>query len=120
VKIITQLLPALPMIYRYRILYIERDLDEILASQRRMLSRDGRAAARISDDQLRRTFSAQTGRIRRWLARQPNVELLTLNYQQIVANPLEQSAAIAAFLDNRPDIAAMAAAVDPALYRTRS
>ena len=98
VKIITQLLPALPMTYRYRILYIERDLDEVLASQRRMLARDGQAAARISDDQLRRTFSAQSSRIRRWLARQANVELLAMEYRQIIANPRQMSSAIAEFL----------------------
>ncbi|MEX2093338.1 MAG: alkaline phosphatase family protein [Pirellulales bacterium] len=119
VKIITQLLPALPMKYRYRILYIERDLDEVLASQRRMLARDGQAAARISDDQLRRTFSAQSSRIRRWLARQANVELLAINYKQIVTNPLESAATMAGLVDAGLDTAKMAAAVDPALYRAR-
>ena len=120
VKIITQLLPALPMTYRYRILYIERDLDEVLASQRRMLARDGQAAARISDDQLRRTFAAQSSRIRRWLARQANVEMLAINYKQIVSDPLESAAAIAGLVDAGLDSAKMAAAVDPTLYRTRS
>ena len=119
VKVITQLLPALPMSFQYRILLVERDVDEVLASQRRMLARDGHAPARISDNQLRRTFSAQTTRIRQWLARQPNVRLLTVTYREIVANPSEASAAIAAFLDCGLDVAAMAAAVDPALYRTR-
>ncbi len=119
VKIITQLLPALPMNYRFRILYVERDLDEVLASQRRMLARNDQATARISDDQLRRTFSAQSTRIRRWLAQQPNVELLAVNYGQIIADPAHSSAAIASFLSGDLDVAAMAAAVDPKLYRTR-
>jgi hypothetical protein len=119
VKIITQLLPALPMSHRYRILYIERELDEILASQRRMLQSDGHNQTRISDEQLKRTFAAQTNRIRRWLGRQPNVELLAVNYQQIIVNPRESATAINAFLDGRLDVAAMTAVVDPTLYRTR-
>ena len=107
------------MKYRYRIVYVERDLDEVLTSQRRMLARDGRAAARISDDQLRKTFAAQASRIRRWLARQPNVELLAVNYREIVASPRATSAAIAEFLGGNCDVERMAAAVDPALYRSR-
>jgi len=119
VKIITQLLPALAMKYRYRILYVERDLDEVLASQRRMLARDGSASPRISDDQLRRTFSAQATRIRRWLAQRPNVELLTVNYRLVIDDPARWSADIATFLGNDLDVAAMAAAVTPTLYRIR-
>jgi tetratricopeptide (TPR) repeat protein len=120
VKIITQLLPALPMSFRYRIVYVERDLGEVLASQRRMLAHHGRAAARISDDQLRKTFAAQAGRIRRFLARQPNVELLTVNYREILANPRATAAAIAEFLGGNCDVERMATAVDPALYRSRA
>jgi predicted AlkP superfamily phosphohydrolase/phosphomutase/tetratricopeptide (TPR) repeat protein len=119
VKIITQLLPSLPMKYRYRIVYVERDLDEVLASQRRMLAQDGRSTARISDEQLRRTFAAQTKRIRAWLAKQPNVELLTVDYRQVVGDPATAAAAIAGFLQCDCDVAQMAAAVDPQLYRTR-
>ena len=119
VKIITQLLPSLPMKFRYRIVYVERDLDEVLASQRRMLAKDGRSTARISDEQLRRTFSAQTRRIRGWLAKQANVELLTVDYRQIVGDPAAAATAIAAFLACSCDVAHMAAAVDPQLYRTR-
>jgi len=118
VKIITQLLPSLPMQHQYRILYVERDLDEVLASQRKMLARAGQES-RIDDEQLRRTFSSQASRIRRWLARQPNVKLLTLEYRQIIADPAHAAATIANFLGGNLDPAAMAAEVDPALYRSR-
>jgi predicted AlkP superfamily phosphohydrolase/phosphomutase/tetratricopeptide (TPR) repeat protein len=119
-KVITQLLPALAMKYRYRIVYVERDLDEVLQSQRRMLARDGRAAARISDDQLRRTFSAQATRIRRWLSNRANVELLTVNYRQLIEEPRESAETIAVFLGGELNVEAMAAAVDPSLYRSRA
>ena len=84
-----------------------------------MLSCDGQAA-RISDDQLRRTFSARTHRIRRWLTIQSNVELLTLNHREIIANPLASAATIASFLGGVCDVHRMAAVVDPTLYRLRS
>ena len=120
VKIITQLLPALPMTFRYQIIYVERDLDEVLASQRRMLARNGRTAKHISDDQLRRTFAAQTNRIRRWLAKQSNIELLAVNYRDVVADPLASASAMANFLGGNCDVERMAAAVDPTLYRSRA
>jgi tetratricopeptide (TPR) repeat protein len=120
VKIITQLLPALPMKFRYRILYVERDLEELLASQRGMLARGGSTSPRIADDQLRRTFNAQATRIRRWLAMQPNVELHAMNHREIIANPLASATAIANFLGRDFDVDQMAAAVDSALYRSRS
>jgi hypothetical protein len=119
VKVITQLLPALPMKFHYRIVYVERDLDEVLASQRRMLARDGKAAARMSDEQLRRTFSAQSKRIRGWLAKQPNVEVFVLDYRNVVAHPMSTAVAMAKFVGGECDIERMAAAVDPGLYRTR-
>ncbi len=119
VKVITQLLPALPMKFHYRIVYVERDLDEVLASQRRMLARDGNAGARMSDEQLRRTFSAQAKRICGWLAKQPNVEVLALDYRNVVADPRSTAAAIARFVGGECDVERMAAAVDPQLYRTR-
>ena len=120
VKIITQLLPALPMTFRYQIIYVERDLDEVLASQRRMLVQNGRAAKHISDDQLRRTFAAQTSRIRRWLAKQPNIKLLAVNYRDVIADPLASASAMANFLGGNCSVERMAAAVDPTLYRSRA
>jgi hypothetical protein len=120
VKIITHLLPYLASEFQYRIVYVERDLDEVLLSQRRMLERDGRTGARISDEQLRRTYTSQVSNIRRWLDAQPNVQLHTVNFRELLAQPRESAAAIAEFLGGDLDVDAMAAAVDPALYRSRT
>jgi tetratricopeptide (TPR) repeat protein len=157
VKVIVQLLPALAMAHRYRIVYVERDIDEVLASQRRMLgTRDASfprsawerkseaapaateatlsvterrshaecgnedAPPRIADGQLRRTFTAQATRISAWLDRQPNVELVTVNHRQIIADPAAAATRIALFVGGGLDVAAMAAVVDPRLYRTRT
>jgi tetratricopeptide (TPR) repeat protein len=120
VKIITHLLPYLASEFQYRIVYVERDLDEVLLSQRRMLERDGRQGARISDEQLRRTYSSQVTNIRRWLDAQPNVRLHTINFRELLAQPRESATAIAEFLGGGLDVDAMAAAVDPTLYRSRT
>lgn len=120
VKIITQLLPYLAPQFQYRIVYVERDLDEVLISQRRMLERDGRSGAKISDEQLRRTYAAQVANIRRWLATQTNVQLQAVDYRQLLNEPRASAAAIADFLGGGLDVDAMAATVDPKLYRSRA
>ena len=73
----------------------------------------------LPDTQLRRTFATQAKRIRAWLDRLPNVELLAVDHRQIIANPQAGATDIAAFLGNGLDVAAMAAAVEPGLYRVR-
>ena len=118
VKVIAQLLPSLPGAHAYRVLFMDRDLDEVLRSQSRMLERLGRPAA--SPDVLRGVFSKHLADVRRWIAAQPNVTALDVPYAGTVARPLEQAERVAAFLGLDLDAAAMAAAVDPALYRERT
>ncbi|MGD9634211.1 MAG: sulfotransferase domain-containing protein, partial [Pirellulales bacterium] len=120
VKIITQLLPYLTAEFQYRIIYVERDLDEVLISQRRMLERDGRTGAQISDAQLRRTYASQADIIRRWLSTNSGVQLHTVNFRSLLEEPRRSAAAVAEFLDRPLDVDAMATAVDPALYRSRA
>jgi tetratricopeptide (TPR) repeat protein len=119
VKIIAQLLPYLPRPYRYKIVFVDRDLDEILASQRAMLHRDGRDGAKLSDDQLRRVFATQSSRMQRWIASQPNIDSLVVNHRALVTDPAEPAAAINALFNNALDIQRMTAVVDPSLYRQR-
>ena len=45
VKMVSQLLYDLPAGEKYRIIFLERDLDEVLVSQEKMLERLGRTAA---------------------------------------------------------------------------
>jgi len=120
VKIITQLLPYLAPEFRYRIVYVERELDEVLISQRRMLHRDGHTGPQISDEQLRRTYLAQVNNIRRWLSTNSQVQLHTINFRQLLEEPHKSATAIAEFLGGGLHIDAMAAAVDPTLYRSRA
>ena len=76
VKIVIQLLPHLPSAYRYRIIVIERDLHEVLESQRTMLARHGATGARLPPEQLSRAFELQVGAVKAWLAQQVNVATL--------------------------------------------
>ncbi len=116
-KMVSQLLYELPSSQRYRIIFMERDLDEMIASQEKMLERLGKPAAPA--DQIRHLFTQHLERVRAWLADQPNLVVLYVRYRDLVAHPADESARIAAFLDGRADPAQMAATVDASLYRNR-
>lgn len=119
VKVIHALLADLPACHRYDILFLHRELQEVIRSQRVMLQRRGKSGA-ASDQTLLDIFARQVDQVLQWVKQQPNMRLLSLNHRQIVTQPLESSQAIAAFLKREMDIQAMAAAVDPNLYRHRS
>lgn len=118
VKVVSYLLDALPTAYAYRVVFMERSLDEILASQRVMLARQGKDAG---DDLLVRTsFEKHLRYIGAWLEGQPNMTVCRLRYADGVAEPAAAARQLDAFLGGGLDITAMAAVVDPALHRQRA
>ncbi|MCY2925435.1 MAG: sulfotransferase, partial [Planctomycetota bacterium] len=116
-KMVSLLLYDLPADYRYRIIFMERNLDEILASQEKMLKRLGREAGRPDD--MRRSFTTHLTKLNAWLAQQSHVALLRVAYQDLVAQPAGQAQRIVQFLGLPLDAAKMAQAVDPSLYRNK-
>ena len=121
IKVISQLLRHLPEDLTYRVLFMERDLDEVLASQRQMLVRRGRIAdAQADDSDLARAYAAHLKDTKAWLAGLGHMEVLYVAYRDIVHAPAESAGAVAAFLGGRVDASRMAAVVDPALYRQKA
>lgn len=120
VKMVYRLLYDLPGNYHYRVLFMQRNLQEVLASQRKMLQRAGKSVQPNEDVQMAALFESELARCRQWLARQPHFDVLYINYRQMIENPLEQSRQINEFLGGGLDIESMAASVDPTLYRNRS
>jgi hypothetical protein len=119
VKIIYRLLTQLPPRMSYRIVFMERDWEEVFASQRDMLRAQGDAAASQEAARLIPAFAAELRVVRDWLARQPNMSVLAVPYAEVVREPLKWSHEVSRFLGAGLDEAAMAAAVDPSLYRHR-
>ena len=119
VKVIAALLPQLPTAYRYRILFMRRAMPEVLASQREMLVRRGEDPNRISDEELTKLFEKHLQRIDAWLAAQPHMKRLDVDYNQLLANPMPQVEAINRFLDDSLDEEKMVGVIDPDLYRQR-
>ncbi len=120
VKIISELLKYLPDTHTYRIIFMQRAMEEILASQRQMLIRRGApAGAGTGDDGMARIFRKHLDQTETWLSDRPGFRTLYAEHRQILADPAREAARINAFLDHRLDEAAMAAAIDASLYRQR-
>ena len=122
VKVIHLLLPELaapgvPENLRFRVIMMRRPVAEVVASQRAMLARQGRAGAALPDAQLGKMFVDQLERVERALAGHPNFQFCTVSYPALVADPAAEAAWVNAFLGGGLDEAAMAGVVDPTLYR---
>ena len=123
VKVISFLLAELPPDRAYRVIFMRRALSEVLASQRAMLVRRGIAVADADADADDRRMGALYRRhlwqTERWLAVQPNMRVLYVEHRDALARPDETARSVAGFLGGGLDAGAMAAAVDPSLYRHR-
>ncbi len=119
VKVISALLRYLPADYQYRVIYIRRNMPEILASQRKMLVRRGEDPDKVDDQQMATLFEKHVSQVETWLRNQPNIQVLYLHYSDILADPERESARLNEFLGGNLDTDRMAEAVDPDLYRNR-
>ncbi|MBI5567196.1 MAG: sulfotransferase domain-containing protein [Chloroflexi bacterium] len=119
VKVIAALLPHLPATYRYRVVFMQRDMTEVLASQRQMLVRRGEDPDKIPDEVISRLFEKHLRQVNDWVAQQSNVERLDVNYNEMLKNPAPFIAQVNAFLGGNLDTRQMAQVVDPSLHRQR-
>ena len=119
VKVISHLLVHLPSTYRYKVVFMLRPLGEVLESQRKMLLSRGKACSEADQEFLALKFAEHLREARTWLARNPAMQTIYLDYRQVVSRPRDQAAALAEFLGIPDKAPAMARAVEPDLYRNR-
>ena len=116
VKIIAQLLTHLPSERKIRVLFMERPLSEVVASQRSMLERLGKAGAETTDQRLARTYLSQVAQVQRILRfHGEHIRCLSVPYADALAEPNLWAGRVNAFLGGTLDETAMAAAVAPQL-----
>jgi len=120
VKVISALLEYLPPAYTYRVVFIRREMSEILASQKKMLERRGEPTDRVSDEELARLFSKHLQKVETWLRGQSNFSVLYVDYNNMLADPVPYIRQVNQFLGGSLDEQKMAAMVDPTLYRNRA
>ncbi len=118
VKIIAALLTHLPSDYEYRVLFMRRNINEILSSQSKMLRNRGEES-KVDDATMAELFTKHLQQVRAWMNNQPNLLYLDLDYNAMIKNPAPYVRQINQFLDGNLDEDEMVAVVDPSLYRQR-
>lgn len=122
VKIISHLLHHLPHVYNYKIVFMDRDIEEVMNSQHKMLGRLGkeRGENKENSTKLLEPFRKSRENAIKWCKSQnKNVEILLVPYKEAINNPLEQAKVINEFLGGGLDELKMASVVDASLYREK-
>jgi predicted AlkP superfamily phosphohydrolase/phosphomutase/tetratricopeptide (TPR) repeat protein len=122
IKCISMLLPRMPAQHHYKVIFMTRPIAEVVASQQAMISRLGSKGSELDPEQLARGLRAHREEIRQWASAAPHIELLEVDYPSLVNTPTPVIAEVVKFLgpERLPNESAMAAAIDPALYRQKS
>jgi hypothetical protein len=119
-KIISFLLTDLPDDCFYRVVFMRRDLDEVLASQNKMLVRRGEAANGADDEKMKALYANHLRKMELTVGSRPNFEFLDVDYRQVIEDPRGQATRVGKFLSLAGRAQAMAGAVDGRLYRNRT
>jgi hypothetical protein len=118
IKIISSLLKDLPSKHRYDVIFMNRSLDEVLASQKKMVARRGESSG-ADDQQLRQLYEQHLRSIKPWVAKQANFRLLDISYNEAMQDPATEAQRVKEFLGLPLDVVKMSKAVDEQLYRNR-
>lgn len=119
VKVISALLEYLPEIYNYRIIFMRRNINEILASQKKMLINRGEPVNSIDDVEMAQIFQKHLHQVNNWFAQHNNIKVENINYNELLQNPSTNLIKVNKFLAKHLDIESMLSIPDQNLYRQR-
>ncbi|MCP4659801.1 MAG: sulfotransferase [bacterium] len=118
IKIISFLLPDLPESNRYKVLFMRRNIDEVLASQAKMLARRGETSE-TSDERMKELYEDHLRKVTHLIAHRPELETIDVQYKSVLKDPRGEAERIRRFLGEDLDVEKMVGAVDEKLYRNR-
>jgi len=119
VKVISQLLLSLPAGHEYRVIFMQRPLPEVMASQDEMLRRRGTFDPGEDTSVVARAFQDHLSDVYAWLNSKPYVKVSRVQYHAVLNEPKAVAETVAKFLALPLDVTAMTQQVDGTLYRQR-
>ena len=121
VKMVSMLLYELPADQHFKIIFMQRNMEEILASQRVMLERMGkRESSEFDGGVMKQKFEDHLRDAENWLSEQENMDVLFVKFNEVIENPEAQVVQIVDFLDRDLDAVKMVAVRDRNLHRQRT
>ncbi len=118
VKVISALLEYLPQEYSYKVIFMEREIKEILASQQKMLAHRNENS-KLDDAAMEEQFRNHLSAVKPWLARQPNMEVIYVSYNSMVQDPAALCKKVIDFLGLPLNYERMLVVPNEGLYRNR-
>lgn len=118
-KMVSPLLYYLPLDKKYKVILMRRKMQEILASQKVMLQRLGRESSDVSDEEMAKKFEKHLRDVEDWLARQNKIEVIYIDYNEVIQEPHENTRLVSRFLGGRLNADKMAEVAERSLYRKR-
>ena len=119
VKMVYRLLYDLPDEDSYRVIFMTRKLDEVIASQNTMLQRNGKGSDDLTGEQLADIYSKQLLEARTWLDSSPNFEVLYVDYGNVLNETQRVADELNQFFQGELSTTAMVGVPNPSLYRQR-
>lgn len=118
VKVISALLNTLPGSCCYKVIFMNRELEEVIASQNTMRARRG-DHSEAADEEMDLLFRKHLEKVRDWVARQSNFDVINIEHREVLEDPLRVADQIKAFLGKEVNVEKMSGVVDKQLYRNR-
>ena len=118
IKVVSSLLQYLPKDNFYRVVFMRRNLREVLASQTKMLDRRAENS-QTSDDDMLKMFESHLDKVQFQLRFRDFFEVLYLDYRAVLEDPVGEAKRINRFFGGVLDEGRMVEVVDPNLYRNR-
>ena len=122
IKVISMLLSELPKHHSYKIIFMARPVDEIAASQQKMIDRLETEGANQSLDEIAKQLEMHRAKVLGWMSEHDHVTGMVVKYPELIKDPQPIIEEITKFLgeDLITNPQAMAAVVRPELYRQKS
>jgi len=119
VKIISMLLFDLPSNRKCRIIFMQREMQETLSSQRVMLQRLGKKDDNIGDEKMAEKFEKHLRQVEAWIDKQEHLDVLYVKYNEVIEDSQKQAERVNEFLGKELNIKKMVGVIEKSLYRQR-
>jgi hypothetical protein len=119
VKVVSSLLKYLPKDFNYQIIFMRRALEEVIASQDRMLERLGQPIPQSSKEAATKAFQQHLNQVQNWIGLQPNMRVLYVHHRTLLDNPAQEASNISEFLAYPLDLQRMSQCVERSLHREK-
>ena len=112
-KVVAPLLNFLDLKYRYKVIFMTRNLHEVIKSQQKMIGKK----TDVIPVSLLNSYKKLALKVDVWQKKEPGIDLLYVDYNSLINEPEITLKKIAIFINPELDITKMKSIIDKSLYR---